>query len=218
MVDHVDLAGFVRLLMVGKRDEGIRSGSENIAKRQTLVSQLRPTALHRTNRSSPNTFISHASKGALKEVVMKSGLPQPTIVPPGSGEVLNFLGVTHKLTHHQTGGAYYLFESEFGPESGNRLHVHRYEDEVVYVSEGAIEIRLDNQKLQASAGGVAHLPKNIPHALYNPLKTPLRIIAIAIPGGMENFFDELGVAKRAGVLDDATHRKISLKYGIEWLE
>ena len=149
---------------------------------------------------------------------MNSITLQPIMVPPGSGKVLKFLGVTHKLTHQQNGGAYYLFEAEFNPESGNSLHVHRYEDEVVYVLEGAVEIRLGKQKLQAGVGGVAHLPKNIPHALYNPLKTPLKIMAIAIPGGMENFFDDLARANEKGILDDETHKKISQKYGIEWLE
>ena len=143
---------------------------------------------------------------------------QPTAVAPGSGKVLKFIGVTHKLTRAQNGGGYYLFESEFDPESGNSLHVHRYEDEVVYVTEGEIEIRLDQQKLHAAKGGVAHLPKNIPHALYNTLKTPLKIIAMTIPGGMEDFFDEMEAALENGSIDDETHRKISLKYGIEWLE
>ena len=143
---------------------------------------------------------------------------QPVVIPPDSGKVLNFLGVTHKLTRQHTGGAYYLFEFELDPESGNRLHVHRYEDEVVYVLEGAIQIRLGNEILQTVAGGVAHLPKSIPHALYNPLKTPSRYLTIAIPGGMENFFDELGVAQETGTLDDAMHKRISRKYGIEWLE
>lgn len=149
---------------------------------------------------------------------MNSDYTQPILVPPGPGKELKFLEVTHKLTDHQTNGAFYLFEFEFDPESGNRLHVHRYEDEIVYVLEGAIEIRLDNQKLQAGAGGVAKLPKRIPHALYNPLKTRSRYLAMAIPGGMEKFFDDLSAAKAEGTLDDATHRKISLKYGIEWLE
>jgi quercetin dioxygenase-like cupin family protein len=149
---------------------------------------------------------------------MNTNDPQPIVVPPNSGRVLKFLGVTHKLTNQQTSGAYYLFEFEFGPESGNRLHVHRYEDEVVYVLEGAIEIRLANKKLQAVRGGVAHLPKHIPHALYNPLKTPSRYLGMSIPGGMENFFDELVTAQEAGTLDDGMQRKISLKYGIEWLE
>jgi len=149
---------------------------------------------------------------------MKPDQPQLIVVPPGSGKVLKFLGVTHKLTPQQTTSGYYLFEFEFDPESGNRLHVHSYEDEVVYVLEGAIELRLGNQKLQAVAGGVARLPKHIPHALHNPLKTPSRYLGMAIPGGMENFFDELDTAQEAGILNDATHRKISQKYGIEWLE
>lgn len=144
--------------------------------------------------------------------------PQPIAIPPGSGKQFKFMGVTHKLTQPQTVGGFYLFESEFEPETGNNLHVHRYEDEVIYVIQGSIEIRLDNKKLQASAGGIAHLPKNISHALYNPLKTPLKILAMAIPDGMVYFFDELGTAKENGTLDDALHKTISRKYDIEWLE
>ena len=160
----------------------------------------------------------HESDNAIKVLVMSSDYLQPIVIPPDSGKVLNFLGVTHKLTRQHTGGAYYLFEFAFDPESGNSLHVHTYEDEVVYVLEGSIQIRLGNEKLQAVAGGVAHLPKRIPHALSNPLKVPSRYLAIAIPGGMENFFDELRDAQEAGSLDDAMHKKISRKYGIEWLE
>ena len=149
---------------------------------------------------------------------MKSNDPQPIIVPPDGGKELKFLGITHKLTHQQTSSAYYLFEFEFEPESGNRLHVHSYEDEVIYVLEGAIEIRLGDQKLQAVTGGVTHLPKHIPHALYNPLKTTSRYLGMAVLGGMENSFDELAAAEETGTLNDATHKKISQKYGIEWLE
>ena len=149
---------------------------------------------------------------------MQPFIPKPFLVPPGSGKVLKLIGVQHKLVSQQTGGGYYLFESEFDPESGNRLHVHTYEDEVVYVLQGAIRIRLGDGALEAIEGGVAHLPKGIPHALYNPLKTPLRILALAIPGGMEQFFDELESALQDGGMDAARHQEISRKYGIEWLE
>jgi mannose-6-phosphate isomerase-like protein (cupin superfamily) len=149
---------------------------------------------------------------------MQPGISQPFVVPPDSGRVLKLISVTHKLISQQTGGGYYLFESEFDPESGNRLHVHAYEDEVVYVLQGAIQIRLGDGRLEASEGGVAHLPKGIPHALYNPLKTPLKILALAIPGGMEQFFDELDSAMQDRSMDDAKHKEISRKYGIEWLE
>lgn len=145
-------------------------------------------------------------------------IPQPILMPPGAGKVLKEIGVTHKLIGRRTGSDYYLFESEFGPESGNRLHVHAYEDEVVFVIQGLIRIRLENEVIEVGEEGVAHLPKGIPHALYNPLQVPLRILALAIPGGMEHFFDELEAAILDGSMDDGKHRAISRKYGIEWLE
>lgn len=143
---------------------------------------------------------------------------KPISVAPDAGKLLKRMGVTHKLTSQQTGGAYYLCEAVFAPESGSPFHIHRYEDEVIYVLEGAIDIRLDNEKLQAPVGGVIHLPKNIPHALYNPLKTPLKIMVYAIPGGLENFFNEVETALENGSLDKETYTKISTRYGIEWLE
>ena len=145
-------------------------------------------------------------------------IPKPITIPPGSGKIFKSVGVTNKLTGAQTGGAYSLFEVEFEPESGTLLHVHRYEDEIVYVLRGEIEIRLATQRLHALKGGVAYLPKNIPHAFYNPLKTPLKILVTAIPGGLEDYFDELEAAFAIGLVDDDLHNKISLKYGIEWLE
>lgn len=149
---------------------------------------------------------------------MDTVLQQPVAIPPGSGKQLKSLGVTHKLTSVQTNGAFYLCEATFAPESGSPLHIHHYEDEVVYVLEGTINIRLDGRKLQAESGGIIHLPKNIPHALQNPLKTPLRIMVFAIPGGLESYFDEVDAALQNGSLDKETHTKISMKYGLEWLE
>lgn len=143
---------------------------------------------------------------------------QPVTVLPGSGRELTNLGVTHKLTSDQTGGAYYLCEAVFGPESGNAFHIHQREDEVIYVLEGAIEIRLAHEKLLVPVGGVVHLPKKIPHALYNPLKGNLKIMVHAIPGGLENYFDEMESALQAGPLDRETFLSISKKYGLEWLE
>jgi quercetin dioxygenase-like cupin family protein len=149
---------------------------------------------------------------------MSIDLLRPVAIPPGSGRVLEFLGVTHKLTGIQTGGAFYVCEAVFEPESGSRLHVHHYEDEVIHVLDGEIEIRLDQDTLRASVGGIIHLPKHIPHALQNPLKTPLRIMVHAIPGGLENYFTEVDDALQNGTFNDELHTQISKKYGLEWLE
>ena len=140
---------------------------------------------------------------------------QPIVVPPHAGQDL---GVTHKLTGAETGGAYFLFEVRFGPGSGNRLHVHRREDEVGYVLEGALEIRLAERTILVEAGGVAHLPKHVPHALRNPLQTPSRYLFMAIPAGLDRWFEVLAAARQAGTLDDARYDQLSREYGIEWLE
>lgn len=149
---------------------------------------------------------------------MGTVLQQPIAVLPGSGSKLVNLGVTHLLTSAHTGGAYYLCEAIFGPESGSPMHKHHHEDEVIYVLEGALDVRLDRQSLHIPSGGVVHLPKKFPHALYNPLKTPLRIIVHAIPGGLEGYFDEVEAALQNGTLDAEAHSSISAKYGLEWLE
>lgn len=68
--------------------------------------------------------------------------PQPVFLPPGSGMVLDFLSVTHRLTSDQSGSSIYIVESAFGPGDGNRLHVHSREDEIAHVLDGALEVRL----------------------------------------------------------------------------
>lgn len=149
---------------------------------------------------------------------MGTGFPQPVAILPDGGRVLSFLGVTHKLTSDQTGGAFYVCEAVFEPERGSPLHIHHYEDEVIHVLEGAIDLRLDNETLHAPVGGIIHLPKKIPHALQNPLQTPLRIMVHAIPGGLEHYFDAVDAALQAGSFSAEVHTEISKQYGLEWLE
>lgn len=150
---------------------------------------------------------------------MNSEDRQPIVVASESGEVLDKLNIRHKLTDSQTGGAYYLFDSEFGPGHENRMHVHRYEDEVAFVLEGALTIRLQDQILDVGAGGVAFLPKGIPHAIRNPLDTASKYLFAAIPGrSLERCFEEVQAAASAGELDAAGRSEIFLRYGIEFLD
>jgi quercetin dioxygenase-like cupin family protein len=142
----------------------------------------------------------------------------PVFIPAHSGKVLDFLAVTHKLTSLQTGGACYIFESAFDPETGNRLHVHGREDEIAYVLEGALEVRLPGETRSLDTGGIAPLPKGLPHAIRNPLKTSSRYLFIAVPGGLDLWFDAVADAKRDGLLDDALFRKLSLDFDLGWLE
>ena len=144
--------------------------------------------------------------------------PQPLFLPPGSGRVLDLLSVTHRLTSDQSGGSIYIFESAFGPGEGNRLHVHSREDEIAYVLEGALEVRLRDRTAILATGGVGRLPKYLPHAIRNPLETPSRYLFLAVPGGLDGWFDAVAAAKDEGSLDDALFRRLSEDFGIGWLE
>jgi quercetin dioxygenase-like cupin family protein len=146
------------------------------------------------------------------------GDPQPILLPPDSGRVLDFLSITHRLTSEQSGGSIYIFESAFAPGDGNRLHVHRREDEIAYVLEGALEVRLTDRTAILEAGGVARLPKNLAHAIRNPLETRSRYLFLAVPGGLDRWFDAVADAKLDGSLTDALFRMLSEDYGIGWLE
>ncbi len=148
----------------------------------------------------------------------EAGDPQPVFVPAHTGRRLDFLGVTHRLTSEQSEGSIYIFESAFEPGTGNRLHVHSREDEIAYVLEGALEVRLPDRSAVLEAGGVGRLPKNLPHAIRNPLTTPSRYLFLAVPGGLDRWFDALAAANDDGSLDEALYRKLSRDFGIGWLE
>jgi quercetin dioxygenase-like cupin family protein len=144
--------------------------------------------------------------------------PQPVFLPPGSGRALDVLGVTHRLTSEQSGGSIYIFESTFEPGTGNRLHVHSREDEIAYVLEGALEVRLRDRSQILEAGGVGRLPRNLPHAIRNPLDRPSRYLFLAVPGGLDRWFDAVADAAAGGLLDDTLFRTLSADFGIGWLE
>jgi quercetin dioxygenase-like cupin family protein len=144
--------------------------------------------------------------------------PKPVFLPANTGRTLDFLGVTHRLTSDRSDGSIYIFESDFEPGASNRLHVHSREDEIAYVLEGALEVRLRDSTAILEAGGVGRLPKGLPHALRNPLETPSRYLFLAVPGGLERWFDAVATANDADTLDDALFRSLSEDHGIAWLE
>ena len=161
--------------------------------------------------------MAHATSGRQRAIVNTDDT-EPIFLPPHSGRLLDFLGVTHRLTSEQSGGSIYIFESAFEPGAGNRLHVHSREDEIAYVLEGALEVRLRDRTAVLEAGGVSRLPKTVPHALRNPLETPSRYLFLAVPGGLDRWFDALADANEDGSLNEALYRTLSEEFGIGWLE
>jgi mannose-6-phosphate isomerase-like protein (cupin superfamily) len=70
------------------------------------------------------------------------------------------------------------------------VHVHSRDDEMYVLLEGGGIFWAGQNKYQLSAGGVALLPRNVPHALR--ITAPSDMLAICTPAGIERFFEAIG--------------------------
>ena len=94
------------------------------------------------------------------------------------------------------------FESSAAPGEGPPLHRHLREDEVIYVLEGRLRVRLEEEIHEAPAGSIVFIPRGVPTRRQNIGDAHVRFLVLFTPAavGMEEFFErsaELGDANRA---------------------
>lgn len=135
----------------------------------------------------------------MEAVVLKKGegkvIPRP--VTHGS--------VTIKVANERST----IFETEraAGNAGGPALHSHPGFDETFYVVSGEWEFVAGEEKIVAEAGTVVHLPRGIFHSFRSTGRLDGMLIGIAVPGGIEDFFEE---AAQTADDDEAGHH-----HGIE---
>lgn len=115
-------------------------------------------------------------------------------VAPGEGKALWVAGdlLTIKLAGGDTGGAFALMEELTPPQGGPPPHLHRREDETLYVLEGEYEVSVGGDTFRAGAGSVVRVPKHVLHTFRNVSTAPGRLLALKTPAGLERFFEEVG--------------------------
>lgn len=91
-------------------------------------------------------------------------LDTPTVITRARGDHFHFLNqvATTKVGGEQTGTmtvVEFLSPRGFAPP----VHSHRYEDELLIVLEGEIELRDGDRRVTARDGEVAFLPHGVPH-------------------------------------------------------
>ncbi|GAB2758893.1 hypothetical protein GCM10027020_09040 [Nocardioides salsibiostraticola] len=103
----------------------------------------------------------------------------------------------------ETDGAFSLLVSHAPVGDGAPLHTHAQESESFFVLGGAYQIECGDERFQAREHDFVYLPAGVPHAWRVVGDTPGSKLILAVPGGIESFFDDLA----AGVsIDDLTHR------------
>jgi quercetin dioxygenase-like cupin family protein len=147
------------------------------------------------------------------------------ILNSGEGRAVWVVGdhYTVKASTEDTGGAFTLIEVLVPPKSGPPPHAHRREDEAFYVLEGEFEVHIDGQSLIAGPGSWVTLAKGSVHHFKNIGSAPAKMLILATPAGLDQFFLEAGrevtdTSPESGAATPEDTEKllaVAPKYGIE---
>ena len=94
---------------------------------------------------------------------------------------------TWVATAAETGGAYLMFEDALELGKVTPLHLHAHADETFYLLEGEILLHLDGKQRSLHAGGIAIIPRGVPHA-FQATSNHARMLCLQTPGNGEAFY------------------------------
>jgi mannose-6-phosphate isomerase-like protein (cupin superfamily) len=109
---------------------------------------------------------------------------QTTVIPPGGGEVIGDSPERRVeiLAEHD---ALHATWARFGPgREGTGLHIHRHHDDVFYVIDGELTIRLgvDDERVVVPAGTFVLVPPLVVHGFLNGSDADVRYLNFHAPG------------------------------------
>ncbi|WP_144887359.1 cupin domain-containing protein [Lacibacter cauensis] len=120
--------------------------------------------------------------------------PTSIYIPPGGGihGMVGDMQITFKLNKNQTSNHLASWESTIQPgELGAPPHYHTSFDEICRVLEGTVFIMTGNEVTEVKAGGWHLRPKGVVHTFWNSGSVPAKTIDLCIPGGHEDYMQEL---------------------------
>jgi len=156
----------------------------------------------------------------------RSNENQVKYVPAGTGPAYCGPGdrITFLITGAETGGAFFLGEASVAPGGGPPPHVHSREEESFYLLQGTLALQVGGKTLNASAGDFIYIPRGTVHSFKNVGEETARMLTLAAPAGLENFFAEaffpaVDVSDMPQISEALIGRvvKAAPKYGLELL-
>lgn len=137
------------------------------------------------------------------------------VVPSDEGDFIN--NILFKVTSNDSGGACSVFVAEQMPGESLLPHVHRNEDELVYVIEGEVELMIDGQTYLALPGTTVYLPKLVPHGFRIVGTKKAKTLWVVMPGGFEKMAKEMSSLSANGPPDVQKMVELGRKYEVEFL-
>jgi len=95
------------------------------------------------------------------------------------------------ISTEQTAGKYCLIDMLIPPGGGPPPHRHDFE-EMFHVLSGVVDVTLRATTSRAGVGQTVNVPANVPHSFRNPTSEPLRLLCLAAPGGLDEYFQGFG--------------------------
>jgi len=142
-----------------------------------------------------------------------------TVRDTGEGEVRWFCGggvMTWKANAAETGGAFMIWEDVMDGGKVTPLHLHADADETFYMLEGEILLHIDGQERRVGPGGIAVLPRGVPHA-FLVTSPEAKMLCFQNPAGGEPFYldasEPMAKGDPAGVVDMDRIRAAAEKTG-----
>jgi quercetin dioxygenase-like cupin family protein len=126
--------------------------------------------------------------------------------------------MTFKLFSNETGGSVSAFEEIVPPGEGTPLHIHRSSDEVIYLLEGELTLRLGSEISTISAGSWVFIAQGSVHGWKNRGKAPVRASYLFTPSDGGRVFEEarhLGPIPSANPVTMAKFSVLCKRYGYD---
>jgi len=148
---------------------------------------------------------------------------EPKHVAVEEGRTIQLFGVKfrYKIESVDSGGALCVLEVEIPPKTLVKPHTHSREDEYTLVLDGTIGVRVGDAYDEAGPGSYLVKPRGTAHAMWNAGSTPVKVVEILAPAGLEEYFVELApvLARREPA---AVYYGLAEKYGLtiedDWIE
>lgn len=115
----------------------------------------------------------------------------------GASFALMGVSMRRLVSAAETGGTFSLFENSSEAPTRTPVHVHRDDDETLYVLEGELQAIVAGETRTVRAGEAVFLPRSVPHQLVNETGLRARYLLLCTPSVFEAFLQDAG--QRLGV-------------------
>ena len=141
------------------------------------------------------------------------------VLESGEGKTLSLRGtqVAYNAVGERPGGGLTFLEFTAAPGFSTGDHIHSKIEEIFYVVEGEVQIRVGERLLNAHAGDFVLVPPGVAHGIGNSSGSSAKALILISPAGVhERYFEELAeILAKPGAPDIQAISELRQRYDTE---